>query len=248
VDALESLQCRGTLALRNKKIHVLRTVYGDAQVYPYLYCGHYHRNAGWDGQEYRLVESLQLYAKAARVASSYRYDVRDCMQLMKHFMIVSSLILNDILLSPRDCGGIMKDDATGPWRSQDDAVADSTWLIRFFDSLMLWEEREQSAFVEVLDIWHKRSPGKLMQQFTVDFRIAEMQSFEEPDKGSLDVTEDRLTYFRNPCLKRLAKDSLLVVALSKGKVAVRDLEMSLPSTSEGECRQRKKRAFGGEYS
>ena len=251
MDASESLQCsRGTLVLRNEKlfldaIHISRMAYGDAQVYPYLYCGHYHRNSGRDGEEYRLVESLRLYAEAARVASSYRYDARDCMQLMKHFTTVSSLISNDVLLSPmRDRGGTTKGDATRPWRRWDDAVAAATWLIGFFDSLMLWEEREQSAFVEVLDVRHKHSPGRLMQHFSVDVRlaaIAEIQSPEEPGEGPLVVTEDQLTYFRTPRSKRLAKDSLLVVALSKGKVVVRDLEMALPSTGEGRsCRHRKK--------
>jgi len=260
VDASESSQCSGggTLVLRNEKlfldaIRISRTVYGDAQVYPYLYCGHYHRDAGRDGQEYRLVESLRLYAEAARVASTYRYDSRDCLQLMKHFTTVSSLISNDILLSPmRDDrmggggggGRTKEDDATRPWRRRDDAVAAATWLIGFFDYLMLWEERTQSAFVEVLDIRHKHSVGKLMRHFPVDVRLAamaEIRSPEEPGEGPVVVTEDRLTYFRNPRSKRLAKDSLLDVALSKGKVVVRDLEMALPPTGEGRsCRHRKK--------
>jgi len=261
VDASEVPQCSGsgggTLVLRNEKlfldaIYISRTVYGDAQVYPYLYCGHYHRDAGRDGQEYRLVESLRLYAEAARVASTYRYDARDCMQLMKHFTTVSSLISNDILLSPmRDDrmggggggGRTKEDDATRPWRRRDDAVAAATWLIGFFDYLMLWEERTQSAFVEVLDVRHKHSMGKLMRHFPVDVRLAAMAEIhpEEPGEGPVVVTKDRLTYFRKPRSKRLAKDSLLVVALSKGKVVVRDLEMALPPTGEGRsCRHRKK--------
>ena len=64
---------------------------------------------------------------------------------------------------------------------------------------------------------------------------------EELGEGPVVVTEDRLTYFRNPRSKRLAKDSLLDLALSKGNVVVRDLEMALPPTGEGRsCRCRKK--------
>jgi hypothetical protein len=246
VDASELLQCEGTLVLRNEKlfldaISISKSVYGDAQVYPYLYCGHYHRDAGRDGQEYRLVEALRLYSDATRVASSYRYDAKDCLQLMKHFTTVASLISKDILLSPRDSGGIIND--ARPWIKDDNAIAAATWLLGFFDSLMLWEEREQNTFVEILDVRHKHSLGKLIQHFSVDIRLAaieKIQSHEELGNNSLAVTEDRLMHFRNPRSNRLAKDSLLVRALSKGKVVVRELEMALPSISEGRsCRKRK---------
>ena len=73
------------------------------------------------------------------------------------------------------------------------------------------------------------------------FPLAEIRSPEEPSEGPVVVTEDRLTYFRNPRSKRLAKDSLLDVALSEGNMVVRDLEMALPPTGEGRsCRCRKK--------
>ncbi|KAL3762103.1 hypothetical protein ACHAW5_008843 [Stephanodiscus triporus] len=247
VDASELLQCKGTLILRNEKlfldaISISKSRYGDAQVYPYLYCGHYHRDAGRDGQEYRLVEALRLYSNATRVASSYRYDAKDCLQLMKHFTTVASLISKDILLSPRNSGGIVND--ARPWIKVDNAIAAATWLLGFFDSLMLWEEREQNTFVEILDVRHKHSLGKLIQHFSVDIRlaaIAKIQSQEELGNNSIAVTEDRLMHFRNPRSNRFAKDSLLVGALSKGKVVVRELEMALPSSSEGRsCRERKK--------
>lgn len=106
VDVSDMLNCeQETLVLRNEKlfldaIEVSRTIYDDAQVYPYLYCGHYHRDAGRNGEEYRLVESLRLYAEATRVACTYRYDSKDCLQLMKHFTTVAALISKDILLAP----------------------------------------------------------------------------------------------------------------------------------------------------
>ena len=83
-----------------------------------------------------------------------------------------------------------------------------------------------------------------MRHFPVDVRLAamaEIRSPEEPGEGPVVVTEDRLTYFRNPRSKRRAKDSLLDVALSEGNMVVRDLEMALPPTGEGRsCRSRKK--------
>lgn len=252
VDASELLQCDSggtTLVLMNEKLFldailVSRTVYNDAQVYPYLYCGHYHRDAGRDGEEYRLVESLRLYAEATRVASSYRYDTRDCLQLMKHFTTVTSLISHDILLSSTwDCREGITNDVRR-WQRRDNAIAASTWLIGFFDSLLLWEEREQNAFVEVIDLRHKHSMARLFQNFSVDIRLAaieKIQSQDEPGDNSLAVTEDRLIYFRNPRSKRLAINSLLVAALSKEKVIIRESEMALPSTGEvRRCRQRKK--------
>jgi hypothetical protein len=259
VDASDLLQGGGggeggtTLVLRTEKlfldaIHVSRTVYGDGQVYPYLYCGHYHRDAGRDdGEEYRLVESLRLYAEAARVASSYRYDARDCLPLMKHFTTVASLIMYDILLSPtRDRGGgiAITNDVSREWHGRDNAIAAATWLIGFFDSLLLWEEREQNAFVEVIDVRHKHSMARLFQHFAVDIRLAaieKIQSQDEPGDNMLAVVEDRLIHFRNPRSKRLARDSLLAVALSKVKLIIRESELALPSTGEvRSCRQRKK--------
>ncbi|KAL7533410.1 hypothetical protein ACHAXR_005213, partial [Thalassiosira sp. AJA248-18] len=243
VDVSELMNSNGALVLRNEKlfleaIHVSRSVYGDAQVYPYLYAGHYHKDAGRDdqSQEYRLVESLRLYAEAARVASGYRYDTKDCMQLMKHMTTVASLISKDILLLPQKNGGNGKESSSSgisrTWQRRDNAIAAATWLIGFFDSLLLWEEQEQSTFVEVLSIQHKDFVSKLFQLFSVDIRaevIAKIH-IEEMSDGASAITEHQLIFFRQPRSKRLAKGSLLVAALSRGKVVVRELEMALPSS------------------
>jgi hypothetical protein len=249
VDATEMLHSkRPTEILRNEQlfidaIHISKTVYKDAQVYPYLYCAHYHRDAGRDDQdeEYRLVESLRLYAEAARVASTYRYATRDCMQLMKHFTTVVSLIVKDILLLQSDEGNTK---AARQWQRPENCVAAATWLIAFFDSLLLWEETEQKQFVEVLSVQNKHSAGKLFHLFPVNARIeaiAKIHSQEEPS-AALAITEEELLYFRSPRAKRFAKGSLLLLALSKQKVVIRELEMALPSNNCGgrSTRQRKK--------
>jgi len=195
VDASELLHSNGTQVLRNEKlfldaISVSKSVYGDA--------GHYHRDAGRDdqSQEYRLAESLQLYAEATRVASTYRYDTKDCLQLMKHMTTAG-------------------------------------------------EENKQSSFVEVLSIRHKHCFSKLFQLFTIEVRaqaIAKIHSEEGVGDSASAVTEDQLIYFRKPRSKRLAKDSLLVVALSKCKIVVRELEMALPSHGDGRRTRQQKRA------
>ncbi|KAL7533079.1 hypothetical protein ACHAWF_004333 [Thalassiosira exigua] len=245
VDASESLNCsNGALVLQNEKffldaISVSRSVYGDAQVYPYLYAGHYHKDAGRDdqSQEYRLVESLRLYSEAARVASAYRYDTKDCLQLMKHMTTVAQLISKDILILAHNCR---------TWMRVENSIAAATWLIGFFDSLLFWEEREQGSFVEVLSIQHKHSMSKLFRGFSADVRaeaMAKVHSCEE--SGSSDsfpaITENRLIYFGRPRSTRLAKDSLLASALSKEKVVVRELEMAMQSNMEGRSTRQRKR-------
>jgi hypothetical protein len=131
------------------------------------------------------------------------------------------------------------------WKHRENAVAAATWLLAFFDSLLYWEEKEHNHFVEILSIQHKHSMGKLFQLLSADVRseaIAKIHSCEQNvSDGPLAVTEDQLLYFTQPRSERLAKDGLLVKALLKEKAVVRDLDMALPSSSEGRSsRQRKK--------
>ncbi|KAL9180764.1 hypothetical protein ACHAXT_011217 [Thalassiosira profunda] len=238
VDVSEMLKCEGTLVLRNEKlfldaIDISRSMYDDAQVYPYLYAGHYHKDAGRDdrSQEYRLVESLRLYAEAARVASAYKYDTKDCIQLIKHMTSVAGIIQKDIIRRT--------------WEHSDNATAAATWLIGFFDRLLFWEEKEQRSFVEVLNVGHKHGIDKLLQPFSVDVRVgavAKMHSNEEAGVRASAVTESQLLYFRRPRSKRLRADSLLTTALAKERILARELEMALPSNGEGRGSRQRKRA------
>ncbi|EED90465.1 hypothetical protein THAPSDRAFT_263558, partial [Thalassiosira pseudonana CCMP1335] len=111
-------------------ISIARDVYGDSQTYPFLY-------AGQDNiyEEYRLVEAMRLYSEASHVASSYKYDTKDSMQLMKHMTTVASLLARDVLQV--DNGA---DKEPRNWRHRENGVAFVTWLIAFFDSLLYWEE------------------------------------------------------------------------------------------------------------
>jgi len=250
IDATELLKSKGTTEiLRNEElflqaIHISQTRYKDKQVYPYLYAAHYHRDAGRDDQdeEYRLVESLRLYYEAARVASTYRYDTKDCIQLMKHFTTVSSLIVKDILLLQCDEGTTK---APRQWHKEDNLVAAATWLIGLLDSLLLWEENEHKQFVEVLNMQHKHSFSKLCNLLPMKARaeaITKIHSQEEQSSVALAITEEELLYFRSPRSKRLASGSLLLLALGKEKVVTRELEMALPSVDNEGTRSRRKRA------
>ena len=238
-----------TEVLRNEKLfldamHISKAEYGDAQVYPYLYAAHYHRDAGRDDEdeEYRLVESLRLYSEATRVASGYRYDAKDCMQLMKHFTIVAALIMKDILLQSDDEN--RKERRT--WLQHDNAVAAASWLIGYFDSLLLWEEKEHRSFVEILSLQHKHSISKLFQLFTAKVRVEAIAKIhsktEEEESNVLAITEEKLLYFRSQRARRLVVGSPLILALSKETVKISELAMSIPTNNtEGRSTRQRKR-------
>ncbi|CAJ1947387.1 unnamed protein product [Cylindrotheca closterium] len=134
-------------------IQVSRNVYHDAQVYPYYYAGHYHKDAGktLSDQESRLVESLKMYAQAARVTSMYPYEL----QLNKHLTKIAMLIMDDILTSTlfdddegvQDANDINKKNKNKPeprkWLEPSNAIHSCMWLLNFFDSLLFWEESQQ---------------------------------------------------------------------------------------------------------
>ena len=252
VDVSELMSTKEeTLVLRNENlyldaIHVSRSMFSDAQVYPYLYCGHYHRDAGRDGEEYRLVEALRLYAEATRVACTYRYDSKDCVQLMKHFTTVTTLIIKDILLTPRQGGDEKR--ASRCWCHIENAIAATTWLIGFFDSLLLWEENEQKMFVEIHSMQHKYFLGRVFQYLPMDVRLDAFSIIHSQGglgETCLAVTDKHLLHFRTPRSIRLAKGSLLVAALSKEKIFVREMDIALPSNGEGRSTRQGKRKISG---
>jgi len=290
--------------LRNEKlfmdaIHISRKLYDDSQAYPYLYAGHYHKDAGRDDptQEYRLVESLRLYSEASRVASKYQYDSRDCMQLMKHMCTVASLIYRDILMHPfsnisstssagtitssttsvcgsdevvttaQNTGNPSEGDTAASssssgtiennndksnnkqprkWQLQKNAITAITWLLSFYDSLFHWEEREGQSFVDILGLRHKHSFAKMLGTFDLDSRRGAVETMLDgsnnntTDKRIQAVTENQLQYFQNPRSQRLVKDSLLIQALLKEKVIVKELDMAIPSNELGRVRKRRR--------
>ena len=261
----------GVEQLYLEAISISKAVYADAQAYPYFYAGHYHKDAVWQEQqgresatcstcifdpeqEYRLVESVRLYSEAARVASQYRYD----MQLMKHMTKASLLMMNDIFTTQQQEG---QQQQARTWAKAENAVAAGTWLVAFFDSLLLWEEQCGKQFCEVLTPSHKYSMEKVFQQFSMDIRqkIVDMLYSEaavscsasngnststtassDNNPSSIAITEGNLRYFSHPRSKRLQKESLLLKSLGKAKVSIREMELTIPLS--GDDGRRAKRA------
>jgi hypothetical protein len=158
------------------------------------------------------------------------------MQLMKHMTTVASLLARDVLQV--DNGA---DKEPRNWRHRENGVAFVTWLIAFFDSLLYWEEREQSSFVEILGLRHKHFIGKLLQFFPLDIRldaIGKIHSSEDHQTLLSVVTEEELLYFTKPRSKRLVKESLLVAALSQDTIVVKELDMALPPSGNSRHRKR----------
>ena len=149
-----------------------------------------------------------------------------------------------ILLLPKEIGGDGKTART--WKYRENAVAVITWFIGFIDSLLLWEEIEENNFVEILGAQHKHSLGKLFQLVAEDIRISAVDKIysqeETPKTRRTAVTEDELIYFMHPRSKRLSKGSILLQALTKKKIVIREMELAMPCKSSGErsTRQRKR--------
>jgi hypothetical protein len=211
-----------------------------------LDAGHYHKDAGRQStsNEYRLVEALRLYAEASRVASQYKYETKDCMQLMKHMTTVASLIQRDILQIPADCNDKSKNVTPRIWTCHSNAVAAATWILGFFDSLLFWEEKEEASHVEIFGISHKYGVTKLWQLLPFDVRVEATSKIHTncstPTKFAV-ITENEMLYFRQPRSSRLATESLLTAALSKEKVIVKDLDMALPTIENTRQRKRARR-------
>lgn len=143
------------------------------------------------------------------------------------------------------------------WQLQKNAVAAITWLLSFYDSLLHWEEREEQSFVEILGLRHKHSFAKMLGTFDLESRRGAVEMMLDgfttvenggnktrkscnntTDKEMQAVTENKLLYFQNPRSQRLVPDSLLIQALLKEKVVVKELDMAIPSSELGRVRKR----------
>lgn len=250
-------------------ILVSRKAYNGAQIYPYCYAGHYHKDAGreTEEEEYRLVEAVRLYSLAAKVASGYVYEVGDSLQLNKTMTKIAELLAEDVLLESK-ADRNNDDDGNSKllprrWTKRENAVALGTWLLGFLDSLLLWEEKsggedsEGKKFVEILNPSHKHGINRLFSYLDQEVRVDILSkiyddSDKEPtefDNGNSDsdflrraITESKLHFFTNPRSSRLAsKVDPLAVALSKKKVAISDLELAIPGPEGGRRRRKKAR-------
>jgi hypothetical protein len=205
----------------------------DLQRFPDSYClfacvdaGHYHKDAGNEGpeHEYRLVHAMKYYADAARVASTYRYEGVDSIQLNKHMTSVAMLIGEDIL-TPKSK---TTSKEVRQWHQKENAVAVCTWLLGFFDSLLHWEEASGSKqFCEILSPSHKFSIGKLFQFLTEDVRKDALATVRSELTG-----DERIPHFHKPRATRLSTSSLLLKALQKPKVSIREMELAIPSMDD----------------
>lgn len=152
-------------------IGICRDRYNDAQVYPYYYAGHYHKDAGgtdiqtclggmersidegkapptiYGDNEHRFVDALRMYSEAARVTSKYRFDTGDCLQLNKHLTSVAVLIHEDILTTTKKQPQSSSSSTRTPrkWIHSSNARGCCFWLLRLLDHLLYWEEWSSAA-------------------------------------------------------------------------------------------------------
>ncbi len=152
------------------------------------------------------------------------------------------------------------------WQSPKNAIAAITWLLSFYDYLLHWEEREEQSFVEILGLRHKHSFAKMLGTVELEVRkgaVEMMFGGGGNDDGVTDVenggnknstskntstsnkisavTENQLLYFQNPRSRRLVRDSLLIQAMLKEKVVVKELDMAIPSNGSDRVRKRRHR-------
>jgi hypothetical protein len=230
-------------ALYHEAISICRAKYNDGQVYPYTYAGNFHKDGGQDEreQEYRLVEAIRCYAECSRVASSYVYEWGDSLQLTKVMTKLSECIMSGILFSS---SGVRK------WFDMENQVAAGTWLVAFFDSLLLWEERTGSQFLPILTAGHKTGISKLFSVFPHDARV-EITALVSCDSTmavptadaplpSKPITDSQMQHFKNPRSKRLAPNGLLLSALKRTKVSIGDMELAILVESSQDGRKSKR--------
>ena len=71
--------------------------------------------------------------------------------------------------------------------------------------------------------------------------IAQLHNTDAQTTKYSAITEQQIIYYRQPRARRLAKGSLLITALSKEKIAIKDLDMALPASESHRQRKRSRR-------
>jgi hypothetical protein len=176
------------------------------------------------------------------VASQYRYEGIDSLQLNKHATSCAQLIVQDIICN----GG--KEPLT--WCHETNAVAFCTWLVAFVDSLLYWEERSsQKTFVEILNPSHKFFVGKMLQYLPQTTRQKAMEIVlcsnnnkqEQASNNTVVVcVPGSLPHFDNPLSQRITK-GLFAKALQKPKVVIREMELAMVTEEEDNGGRSKRR-------
>eukprot|EP00980_Cylindrotheca_fusiformis_P017115 scaffold5259_cov120-Cylindrotheca_fusiformis.AAC.5 len=195
--------------------------------------GHYHKDAGRSSadQEYRFVEAIKMYSQAARVTSKYPYEP-GAIQLNKHSSAAAMLMHEDILTTINPEDGKRQPRV---WLQKENAMDSCVWLLVFFDSLLFWEEQQKGNshqhFVETLNPSHPHSIGKLLSCLPESCRMAAMDRLHSSQLATQvrTASPDDAAISYHPTLrsKRMNKESLLVVALKKPKVTIREMDLSM---------------------
>jgi hypothetical protein len=273
LDFLNEYQIDATTSepiIRNEELflramHINLTAFDEAHVYPYFYAGHYHKDAGKclkdPCNEYRLVEAMALYARAAFVASKYPYHA-GCIQLNKHLTTAAMLIAQDMMTV---VDGESNKTVPRAWKYAKNAIAFGTWLLGFFDSLLHWEETsgESTQFVEILSIPHRHFIGKLFALLPLEIRVQVLQKVSDaPLEPATKKTASRrpihslircmnhgsLSHFGPVRSKRLSSNGFLWNALAKPKISIPEVAMVIPTSSEEDgvrsCRRAKRYKTG----
>lgn len=172
---------------------------------------------------------MRLYSQAARVTSGYRYEPLDSVQLNKHVSAAALLIVEDLLQNG--------EKETRHWVNRSNAIDLCTWLLTFFDWLLCWEERSDNQhFVEILSPSHQFFVGKMFQLLPVDVRKDAIEKVFIV--GDNVINSDSL---RRPQARRMKRDGLLVAALQREKVVIREMELAIISEEDSGGRRSKRR-------
>ena len=266
-----SLVSHNEAIMRNEELfleaaQISREQYKDAQVYPYYYAGHYHKDAGEeqveqepnhrDGNaiennnnnsgdnEHRFVEALRMYSEAARVTSSYRFDTGDCLQLNKHLTTVAALIHEDILTSCCSDQQQQHHRKRTPrqWVHPKNAIASCFVLLQFFDHLLHWEEWSLKA-ASAAGVTSKNPHFVEILQGSHKFSIGKLlQTFDARARtATLEGFQEQGGNL-GPRSKRLrSPNCLLAKTLQKSKLNIRDIDLAIIDEDDGNTGRRKRR-------
>ena len=212
ITALASVSVTAMEGLYHQAISCCIDQYQDKQVYPYCYMGFFHKDGGQEeGEEDRLVASVRYFSQASRVASQYKYEWGDSLQLTKVMTRISEYVVHEILA---------KNKTPRKWTDKKNAVDVGRWLARFFDNLFLWEELTNEQFLSILKANYKTGIGKAFSLLSCEIRA--------------NIFTDDL-----PLQSKRLKGSLRA-ALQTKKVAVSDMHLIIIA-DEGRGRRRKRK-------
>ncbi len=153
-------------------------------------------------------------------------------------MTSAAMLIADDILTPK----YKATEIPRQWSDVENELCTGTWLLGFFDALLFWEETSSDGkrFVEILTPMHKYGMNKLFQLFCHETRIAIVNTLLG-SANAIAGNEVLPACFCKVRSKRLGSGSLLLHALTKAKFSIKDMELAIPSTDDGEGSRRSKR-------